>query len=136
VAVHRPRRPGGADAGDRGRPDRNVDPATTGRRPLGSFGAIAPTGYVRARGGNSGTHPCAARRIAGTLSAWPTIHVIRTLLDQGVVVICAGGGGIPTAYSEQDAPAGRRLEGVEAVIDKDLASALLAIELGADALLV
>jgi carbamate kinase len=64
------------------------------------------------------------------------IHVIRTLLDQGVVVICAGGGGIPTAYSEQDAPAGRRLEGVEAVIDKDLASALLAIELGADALVI
>jgi carbamate kinase len=64
------------------------------------------------------------------------IHVIRSLLDQGVIVICAGGGGIPTTYTDEPAPAGRRLQGVEAVIDKDLASALLAIEIGADALLI
>ena len=64
------------------------------------------------------------------------IHVIRTLLEQGVIVICAGGGGIPTTYTDEPAPAGRRLRGVEAVIDKDLASALLAIEIGADALLI
>jgi carbamate kinase len=64
------------------------------------------------------------------------IHVIRTLLDQGVIVICAGGGGIPTTYTDDPAPAGHRLRGVEAVIDKDLASALLAIEIGADALLI
>jgi carbamate kinase len=64
------------------------------------------------------------------------IHVIKQLLDQGVIVICAGGGGIPTAYGDEPAPAGRRLRGVEAVIDKDLASALLAIEIGADALLI
>jgi carbamate kinase len=64
------------------------------------------------------------------------IHVIRTLLEQGVIVICAGGGGIPTAYSDEPAPAGRRLHGVEAVIDKDLASALLAIDLKADALAI
>jgi carbamate kinase len=64
------------------------------------------------------------------------VPVIRALLDQGVIVICAGGGGIPTAYSAEPAPAGRRLRGVEAVIDKDLASALLAVEVGADALLI
>jgi carbamate kinase len=64
------------------------------------------------------------------------IHVIKTLLDQGVIVICAGGGGIPTAYAGEPAPAGRRLRGVEAVIDKDLASALLAIEIGAEALVI
>ena len=64
------------------------------------------------------------------------IHVIRALLDQGVVVICAGGGGIPTVYADEPAPAGRRLQGVEAVIDKDLASALLAIEIGAEALAI
>jgi carbamate kinase len=52
------------------------------------------------------------------------------------MVICAGGGGIPTCYGEDPAPAGRRLRGVEAVIDKDLASALLAIEIGADALAI
>jgi carbamate kinase len=64
------------------------------------------------------------------------IHVIKSLLDQGVIVICAGGGGIPTAYTEETATPGRRLQGVEAVIDKDMASALLAIEIGADALLI
>ena len=64
------------------------------------------------------------------------IHAIRSLLEEGVVVICAGGGGIPTAYADDPAPAGRRLHGVEAVIDKDLASALLAIEIGADALVI
>ena len=52
------------------------------------------------------------------------------------MVICAGGGGIPTIYTEETAPAGRRLTGVEAVIDKDLASAVLAADLHADALLI
>jgi carbamate kinase len=64
------------------------------------------------------------------------IEIIRALLDQGVLVICAGGGGIPTVYEDEPAPAGRRLRGVEAVIDKDLASALLAAEIGADALAI
>jgi carbamate kinase len=64
------------------------------------------------------------------------IEAIKALLDRGCVVICAGGGGIPTAYTDEPAPAGRRLVGVEAVIDKDLASALLAIDLGADVLAI
>ena len=55
------------------------------------------------------------------------INSIRMLVDNGVVVICAGGGGIPTAYDEE-----RKLYGVEAVIDKDLASALLSRELDAE----
>ena len=58
------------------------------------------------------------------------------LLEQGCVVICAGGGGIPTMYTTTPAPAGRRLVGVEAVIDKDLASALLATDLDADVLAI
>jgi carbamate kinase len=59
------------------------------------------------------------------------------LLERGCVVICAGGGGIPTIYADDGpVPAGRRLTGVEAVIDKDLASALLAADLRADALLI
>jgi carbamate kinase len=57
------------------------------------------------------------------------IRPIRWLLDKDVVVICAGGGGIPTMY-EPDAE--RTLVGVEAVIDKDLASELLAREVGAE----
>lgn len=52
---------------------------------------------------------------------------IRWLLDAGSVVICAGGGGIPTAYGPQ-----RQLHGVEAVIDKDHASGLLARDVHAD----
>ncbi len=57
------------------------------------------------------------------------IRPIRWLLDRGTVVICAGGGGIPTAYRPGEP---RTLEGVEAVIDKDFASELLARELEAD----
>lgn len=52
---------------------------------------------------------------------------VQWLLEKGTVVIFAGGGGIPTTYE----PSGR-LVGVEAVIDKDLASSLLAREIGAD----
>ena len=54
---------------------------------------------------------------------------MRWLLDHRAVVICAGGGGIPTMYEKG---AERRLVGVEAVIDKDLASSLLARDLDAD----
>ncbi|HEU4356243.1 MAG TPA: carbamate kinase [Actinomycetota bacterium] len=57
------------------------------------------------------------------------IRPIRWLLDKDVVVICAGGGGVPTMY---DPAAQRTLVGVEAVIDKDLASELLAREVEAD----
>jgi carbamate kinase len=60
------------------------------------------------------------------------IQPITWLLERGAVVICAGGGGIPTAY-----PAGPgALTGVEAVIDKDLASELLAENVGADLFLM
>lgn len=55
------------------------------------------------------------------------IDTIKMLVDNGVVVICAGGGGIPVAYAEDS-----KLFGVEAVIDKDLASGLLAKGLDAE----
>ncbi len=64
------------------------------------------------------------------------IEPIEWILGQGAVVVCAGGGGIPVMYTDEEVPAGRRLVGVEAVIDKDLASALLAKDLRADALLI
>ncbi len=57
------------------------------------------------------------------------IRPMRWLLEHGTVVICAGGGGIPTMYAPGE---DRRLMGVEAVIDKDLASSLLAQDLEAD----
>ena len=61
------------------------------------------------------------------------IRPIRWLLDQGVIVICAGGGGVPTMFTSENP---RRLAGVEAVIDKDLASQLLAREIDADLLVM
>ena len=55
---------------------------------------------------------------------------IQRLIDSGFIVICCGGGGIPVVRN------GRAFNGVDAVIDKDLVSALLAIEIGADLLLI
>ena len=57
------------------------------------------------------------------------LRPIKWMLEKGTVVICAGGGGIPSAYA---ADGTRTLGGIEAVIDKDLASELLARELEAD----
>lgn len=57
------------------------------------------------------------------------IRPVKWLLEHNTVVICAGGGGIPTMYLPDGT---RTLVGVEAVIDKDLASELLARELDAD----
>jgi carbamate kinase len=59
------------------------------------------------------------------------LETIRRLLAADTLVICAGGGGVPVV-----ADANGALHGVEAVIDKDLAAALLADELGADILLL
>ena len=56
--------------------------------------------------------------------------VIRQLVSSGVIVIAAGGGGVPVVEE------GPRLVGVEAVVDKDLAAAILAKDVEADALLV
>ena len=57
------------------------------------------------------------------------IRPIKWMLEKGTIVICAGGGGIPTIYDKDKE---RWLSGVEAVIDKDLASELLAREVNAD----
>jgi carbamate kinase len=59
------------------------------------------------------------------------LPLIQALLEAGAVVICAGGGGIPVIR-----PDGTLLCGVDAVVDKDLTSALLARALAADALLL
>jgi carbamate kinase len=59
------------------------------------------------------------------------LRPIRQLLELGTVVVCAGGGGIPTAYDAEG-----HLQGIEAVIDKDLASGLLAQQLEADLLVI
>ncbi len=59
------------------------------------------------------------------------IDVIRLLLDQGIVVVCCGGGGIPLKRMEDG-----ELVGVEGVVDKDRISALLGFRLGAERLLL
>ena len=59
------------------------------------------------------------------------INVIKMLVEQKVIVICAGGGGIPTMYLEDGT-----ITGVEAVIDKDRAAGLLACDVAADAFFV
>lgn len=61
------------------------------------------------------------------------IKPIFWLLERGAIVICAGGGGIPVISGEDE---GEYLAGIEAVIDKDLASAVLAEELNADLLVM
>jgi len=57
--------------------------------------------------------------------------IFRRLLVRGVLVVCAGGGGIPVIWDEEEG-----WRGVEAVIDKDRTASLLAQEVGADALIM
>jgi carbamate kinase len=59
------------------------------------------------------------------------LDVIRLLVESGYIVVATGGGGIPVIRNEQG-----DLEGVEAVIDKDLGSSLLARNLGADTFII
>jgi carbamate kinase len=58
-------------------------------------------------------------------------RIIRLLLASGAIVVCSGGGGVPVIRNEDG-----HLEGVEAVVDKDLATSVLAESLEADALLL
>lgn len=56
---------------------------------------------------------------------------IRALVDEGTIVVAAGGGGIPVVHGADGS-----LRGVPAVVDKDLASALLAVDLGAERFII
>jgi len=73
------------------------------------------------------------RRVVGSPRPQRVVEtpLIRLLLDSGAVVVCAGGGGVPVVRDEHG-----DLQGVEAVVDKDLTSAVLAEALDADVLLV
>jgi carbamate kinase len=59
------------------------------------------------------------------------LRPVRWLLEKGTIVICGGGGGIPTVYGEDG-----KLRGVEAVIDKDRVASLLAQQIEADAFIM
>jgi carbamate kinase len=74
------------------------------------------------------------RRVVGSPQPRRCLDVAaaRTLVDAGYVVVCSGGGGVPTVYDDELGG----LTGIEAVIDKDLTAALLAEELHAELLLI
>jgi carbamate kinase len=73
------------------------------------------------------------RRVIGSPEPRRVVEtrLIRFLLDAGTMVVCAGGGGVPVVRNSAG-----QLEGVEAVVDKDFTTALLAEALDADALLI
>lgn len=73
------------------------------------------------------------RRVVGSPRPQRVIEtrLVRALLSVGAVVVCAGGGGVPVIRNEFG-----KLQGVEAVVDKDLTAAVLAEALEADALMI
>jgi carbamate kinase len=111
------------------------DPAfTKPSKPIGSFMDAGQAERRRAEGwdiiedANRGW-----RRVVASPKPLRIIELpsIRRLLDAGTVVISVGGGGIPVVADESGT-----LRGAAAVIDKDLASALLASEIGADLFII
>jgi carbamate kinase len=115
-----------------------VDPAdpafSNPTKPIGPFYDAAKAEELRARGytviEDSGR---GYRRVVPSPmpAAIAEIYAIRTLVNSGALVVCAGGGGIPVVRDAEGI-----LHGVEAVIDKDLGASLLAQRLDADRLLV
>ncbi len=111
------------------------DPAFSNpSKPIGPFYNAAKAEELRSRGftviEDSGR---GYRRVVPSPmpAAIAEIYAIRTLINSGTLVICAGGGGIPVVRDEAG-----DLHGVEAVIDKDMGASLLAQRLDADRLLI
>ncbi|MCP3996246.1 MAG: carbamate kinase [bacterium] len=112
------------------------DPAfTTPSKPIGSFMEEAEAKRREAEEGWDIKEDAGRgwRRVVASPAPMRIVEldVIEGLLDSGVVTIAVGGGGIPVIANESG-----DLEGIAAVIDKDLASALLASQIGADLLLI
>lgn len=104
-------------------------------KPIGSF-MDEPTARERAAHGGWAIGADAGRGFRRLVAspeplAIVELDAVRTLLAAGYVVIAVGGGGIPVVRTPEG-----ELRGVEAVIDKDLATSLLARELDADALVI
>ncbi|MBT6119236.1 MAG: carbamate kinase, partial [Rhodospirillaceae bacterium] len=115
-----------------------VDPADPAfadpSKPIGPvYGEAEAEALAAARGWEVRPDGAGWRRVVPSPAPLRILEItaIRALLDAGLAVICAGGGGMPVVET-----GGGGYLGVEAVIDKDATSALLAGELGADALLL
>src|SRR6185437_9934526 len=96
--------------------------------PAGRARELAERGIATAKDGNG-----RLRRVVGS-PAPVEIHeepVIKSLLGAGVIVVACGGGGIPVFRDASGA-----LEGVDCVVDKDLAAAVLAAGIGADLFMI
>jgi len=115
--------------------DRNDPAFARPEKPIGPVYDDAEAANVRAKHGWPLVEEAKGRWRRVVASPLPRhitqIETVRLLVDAGVVVICAGGGGIPVIRDGEG-----DLIGVEAVIDKDRAAGLLAEELGADAFLM
>lgn len=116
-----------------------VDPADPAfsdpSKPVGEMIPVDRVDSYRARGWKLSEDPHRGgwRRVVASPDPKEIVEAaaIRSLVDEGVLVVAAGGGGIPIAPNDSG-----ELRGVEAVVDKDLASALLASDIGAEALLI
>jgi carbamate kinase len=132
--------------------DRHDDAFNHPTKPVGPMlTAAQATELERTRGWSCAPDGNGLRRVVPSPRPLRILSMpaIRVLVEQGVLVIAAGGGGIPVALSpgagqrpanfsdlQVDDPHGASLQGVEAVIDKDWCAALLARELGADDLII
>lgn len=114
-----------------------VDPADASAEPSKPIGRVMDEVYARAVAQETGwtVRPAGSgwRRVVPSPIpiAIAEARIVRSLVDQGVIVIGLGGGGTPVYHDPV-----LRLEGVDAVIDKDRAAAVLAVEIGAEALLI
>lgn len=104
-------------------------------KPIGSFMSAEEAAVRRERDGWAVVEDSGRgwRRVVASPAPQRILELgaVRDLLDCGYVVIAAGGGGIPVVET-----ADGMIEGVEAVIDKDFGSAILASEIGAEVLLI
>ena len=104
-------------------------------KPIGpTYTQVESERVAAAKGWNMAADGASFRRVVASPQPLRVlgIQAIRWLLEHGALVIAAGGGGIPVARNGE----GNDLHGVEAVIDKDLCSSLLARELHADVLVI
>jgi carbamate kinase len=102
-------------------------------KPIGQvYDAADGERLAAARGWTMRADGDGVRRVVGSPLPLDVVElpVIATLVRSGVLVICAGGGGVPVVRE------GRRVRGVEAVVDKDLTAALVAERLQADVLVL